>query len=210
MNNLLLLDVDGVVIRDKLLLEHVKYNAVQYVRAKLPEAKDPIKVNQLLYQRYGHTARGLKSAFEIDTSDFNEFVYDKSLLSHLGHVLMTSEFKEDAKIIRQLGKEWDIRLFSNAPLDWTLPIADCLGVAVSYDGTFLKPDPRAFSKFPRDIRKFYVDDAMPNLVTAGYMHNWVPIHFDPVVEKGIGFNPRFPTVSSIWELALFMNSVNCC
>lgn len=207
MNSLLLLDVDNVIVRDKLLLEHVKYNAVQYVRTKLPEAKDPTKVNRLLYQRYGHTARGLKNAFDIDTEDFNEFVYDKSLLSHLGHVLMTQQFKDDAETIRELSKTWDTRLFSNAPLEWTLPIADRLGVSVSYDSMFTKPDPRAFSKFPRDIRKYFVDDALPNLATAGYMHNWVPIHFDPNVDKGPGFDPRFPTVSSIWELALFMNSI---
>ena len=204
---MLLLDVDNVIIRDKLLLEHVKYNAVQYVRTKLPEAKDPSKVNRLLYKRYGHTARGLKSAFEIDTKDFNEFVYDKSLLSHLDHVLMSNQFKDDAEIIRELSTKWETRLFSNAPLDWTLPIADRLGVSVSHDGLFVKPDPRAFSKFPRDVRKYFVDDSMANLTTAGYMQGWVPIHFDEIVTKGPGFDPRFPTVSSIWELGLFMNSV---
>jgi FMN phosphatase YigB (HAD superfamily) len=207
MNNMLLLDVDGVIIRDKLLLEHVKYNAVQYVRTKLPDAKDPSKVNRLLYKRYGHTARGLKSAFEIDTKDFNEFVYDKSLLSHLDHVLMSNQFKDDAEIIRELSTKWETRLFSNAPLDWTLPIADRLGVSVSHDGLFVKPDPRAFSKFPREVRKYFVDDCMANLTTAGYMQGWVPIHFDENVTKGPGFDPRFPTVSSIWELQLFMNSV---
>ena len=87
--NMLLLDVDGVIIRNKLLLEHVKYNAVQYVRTKLPDAKDPTRVNQLLYKRYGHTGRGLKNAFGIDTKDFNKLVYDDSLLTHLGHVLMS-------------------------------------------------------------------------------------------------------------------------
>jgi FMN phosphatase YigB (HAD superfamily) len=160
-----------------------------------------------LYKRYGHTARGLKSAFEIDTKDFNEFVYDKSLLSHLDHVLMSNQFKDDAEIIRELSTKWETRLFSNAPLDWTLPIADRLGVSVSHDGLFVKPDPRAFSKFPRDVRKYFVDDSMANLTTAGYMQGWVPIHFDEIVTKGPGFDPRFPTVSSIWELGLFMNSV---
>ena len=207
MNNMLLLDVDGVIIRDKLLLEHVKYNAVQYVRTKLPDAKDPSKVNRLLYKRYGHTARGLKSAFEIDTKDFNEFVYDKSLLTHLDHVLMSNQFKDDADIIRELSTKWETRLFSNAPLDWTLPIADRLGVSVSHDGLFVKPDPRAFSKFPREVRKYFVDDSMANLTTAGYMQGWLPIHFEESVTKGPGFDPRFPTVSSIWELQLFMNSV---
>ena len=34
----LLLDIDGVVVRDKLLLSHVKENCVNYVASKLPEA----------------------------------------------------------------------------------------------------------------------------------------------------------------------------
>jgi|LakMenE01Jun11ns_1017448.scaffolds.fasta_scaffold9956061_2 FMN phosphatase YigB (HAD superfamily) len=206
MNSLLLLDVDGVIIKDKLLLEHVKYNAVQYVRTKLPDAKDPARVNQLLYNRYGHTARGLHNAFGIDTKDFNTFVYDESLLTHLGHVLMSDEFKSDAEIIRKLSHQWDTRLFSNAPLDWTLPIAERLGVSVSHDHLFVKPDPRVYSKFPRDVKKYYVDDSINNLWTAGYMYNWVPIHFDENTNKGPGFDVQFPTVSSVWELGLFMNS----
>ena len=45
----LVLDVDGVLVRDKLLLQHVKENCVSYVRAKLPDAKNPREVNRLLH-----------------------------------------------------------------------------------------------------------------------------------------------------------------
>jgi FMN phosphatase YigB (HAD superfamily) len=205
---MLILDVDGVVIRDKLLKEHVRYNAVQYIRKKLPEAKEPSKVNDVLYMRYGHTARGLTDAFGIDTRDFNEFVYDDSLMYHLDHVLMSDTFKDDSDIVRNLSKQWDTRLFSNAPLKWTLLVAERLGVSVSHDGMFLKPDPRAYTRFPRDNRKYFVDDSMTNLITAGYMYNWVPIHFDEnIVKGGVEFDSRFPTVNSMWELELFMNSV---
>jgi hypothetical protein len=38
------------------------------------------------------------------------------------------------------------------------------------------------------------------------MYNWVPIHFDENTNKGPGFDVQFPTVSSVWELGLFMNS----
>jgi hypothetical protein len=38
---LLLLDVDGVLIRDRPLLDHVRYNVNAYVAKKLPNVKNP-------------------------------------------------------------------------------------------------------------------------------------------------------------------------
>ena len=56
---LLLLDVDGVLVRDRPLLDHVRYNVNAYVAKKLPNVKNPGRVNQILYSQYGHTGRGL-------------------------------------------------------------------------------------------------------------------------------------------------------
>ena len=108
------LDIDGVIVRDKLLLEHVKENCVRYVSAKLPECKSPREVNALLYHKHGHTARGLQRAFQVDTSDFNSKVYDKPLLKHLSEVLSTPEFQKDAERVHKLTHDgWKISLFTN-------------------------------------------------------------------------------------------------
>ena len=101
----LVLDVDGVIIRDRLLLSHVKENCVNYVRHKMPECKDPVWANKTMYLTHGHTGRGLQETFRKDVSDFNSFVYDKSLLSHLSEVIYSPEFQEDAKEIH----DWTTR-----------------------------------------------------------------------------------------------------
>jgi hypothetical protein len=203
---LLLLDVDGVLLRDKPLLDHVRYNVNAYVAKKLPSVKNPGRVNQILYSRYGHTGRGLFDAFKVDTSDFTEKVYDRALMAHLWEVISGTDFQQEASEIHNLTKDWDVRLFSNAPLVWTLPVASAISdeLKVSRSNFYLKPDPRAYVKFPQNRKKVFVDDSIMNLRTANYMHKWTPVHFDPVVDK---IEPsKFTTVGTIWELGLFLRS----
>ena len=107
----LILDIDGVLVRDKALLNHVKHNCVQYVRHKMPEVKAPAQMNEILYSNYGHTAKGLRKAYKINTDDFNKFVYDKPLHDHLWSVLSGTEFQKDAEQIHSLIKDgWTVRL----------------------------------------------------------------------------------------------------
>lgn len=202
MKPLLLLDVDGVLIRDKPLLNHVKDNVSRYVRHKIPGVQNPEHVNRILYRRYGHTGRGLFYAFGIDTRDFTESVYDKNLTSHLWEVLSSTEFQLDAINIHEMCDDFDVRLFSNAPLAWTLPIASAISdrVSVSSQEFFLKPDPRAYVKFPPNRIKYYVDDSIMNLRTANYIHNWKCIHF------GQNGTTEFPSVQSIPALEFLLSS----
>jgi len=163
----LVLDIDGVLIRDPLLLEHVRYNVVQYVRAKLPHAKQPDRVNRLLYKHYGHTARGLEHAFRIDTRDFNEKVYTPRLNDHLWEVLSGDQFKADAETIHGISQNgWDVTLFSNAPLSWSMPVMRAIGhdVQVRNCGLHLKPHLSAYTTGFSDTKPhLFVDDTLENL-----------------------------------------------
>jgi hypothetical protein len=104
----LVLDIDGVLIRDRRLLAHVRHNCVRYVAKKLPECKDPAYTNRLLYATAGHTARGLQNNFGIDTSDFNREVYDRPVRDRLWEVLSGTQFQQEAKEIR-IDAEWVAR-----------------------------------------------------------------------------------------------------
>ena len=201
----LILDVDGVLVRDRLLLEHVKSNVVDYVRAKLPKAPQPGKVNQVLYMKYGHTAVGLNQTFGVDVSDFNEKVYDKRVIEHLWSVLSGNEFQQEASIINEIQKSgWDVTLFSNSPLIWTLPVQSAISadVQIALDGQFYKPDIRAYMKFDNRKTHLFVDDKKINLRAAKYLKNWVPVKY---TEKK---DMDFVSVSSIWELALLSDTIN--
>jgi FMN phosphatase YigB (HAD superfamily) len=203
----LVLDIDGVLIRDPLLLEHVRYNVVQYVRAKLPHAKQPDRVNRLLYTHYGHTARGLQQAFHVDTRDFNEKVYTPRLNDHLWEVLSGAQFQEEAEIIHEISRNgWEVTLFSNAPLQWSLPVMQAIGhnVQVRHDHLHLKPHISAYTTgFSNTKHHLYIDDSLDNLRAVVDLKNWSPVHFN---DEKINPKPEFPTVGSVWEIGLMCAS----
>lgn len=204
----LLLDIDGVLIRDKLLLEHVKDNCVSYVRAKLPECKNPIETNRVLYLTTGHTARGLRDKFSIDTSDFNYKVYDRRLMDHLHSVISGTEFQQEVKEIHEFTERgWNVTLFTNSPPEWALPVAEAIGpnVGVRCPAGALKPEADAYKWFPSHHANLFVDDSLKNLGTARWLANWHPVHF---MEGPKDTKAWCPTVGSIWELCLMVNSID--
>ena len=79
----ILLDVDGVLVRDDTILQRVRNNISRYVRMKVPRAKNPDRLRDHLYLRYGHTGRGLTQALGIPTPDFNPYIYDRETLDTL-------------------------------------------------------------------------------------------------------------------------------
>ena len=207
----LLLDIDGVLVRDKDLLNHVKDNCVTYVKHKVPSVKNAVETNKTLYLAYGHTARGLKEVYGADVSDFNEKVYDKKLIDHLCEVIYGTEFQQDGKIIHELSQRRDLKvtLFTNAPSIWATyvkrSISDSLFIRCPEDNVLLsplKPDPAAY-KFPEHHVQIYVDDSLKNLGTIRYTPNWIPMHFtEEPKDKTLWCNQ----VYSIEELLLFINS----
>jgi len=200
-------------VRDKLLMEHLKDNCVRYVATKLPQCKDPRETNRVLYLGHGHTARGLSKVFQVDTSDFNEKVYDKSLMNHLADVIYGSEFQQEAEELHRLSESgWKVTLFTNSPVEWAVPIAhaisdnvfiDCTGHDVSKSP--MKPDAARYTQFPTHMQHFYVDDSLKNLGTARWLPNWHSVYFNEGPNEERLWCPQ---VDSMWELLMYINSVD--
>jgi FMN phosphatase YigB (HAD superfamily) len=207
----LVLDIDGVLIRDRRLLDHVRHNCVRYVAKKLPECKDPAYTNKILFATAGHTARGLQNSFGIDTSDFNKEVYDVALRSRLWEVLSGTQFQAEAKQLHELTQNgWRVTLFTNAPIEWAGEVAHAISdeVYVVCPGSNvidspLKPEGRAYTDFAKHHAHIFVDDSLTNLTTARWLPNWQPVHFNPGLDAPVDW---CPTVGSIWEVCLFANS----
>jgi FMN phosphatase YigB (HAD superfamily) len=213
----LVLDIDGVIVRDRLLMAHVRDNCIRYVQSKIPGCKDPRNVNRILYLTHGHTARGLAHSFKIDTSDFNDQVYDGRLMDHLAEVIYGPDFQTEAKEIHEFTKKgWNVTLFSNAPDVWSRQVARAIGDDVylqcpGTDGPF-KPDAAAYENFSKIQTHVFVDDSLKNLGTARWLPNWHPIHFDDGAENDSilvpNYKPWCPTIGSIWELGLFLDTAD--
>lgn len=213
----LVLDIDGVLLRDKALLNHVRHNCERYVKAKLPECKEPGRVNRLLYSTCGHTARGLQNLFGVDTSDFNKAVYDVPLRTRLWEVLSSTEFQQEAaEIYKFTDKGWCVTLFTNSPIEWAGEVAHAIGpnVNVVCPGSNivdypLKPEATAYRNFAKHHTHIFVDDSLVNLNTARWLDNWHPVYFNDYKFEPGAFKPDWcPTIGSIWELELFLNSAD--
>lgn len=198
----LLLDIDGVLIRSKDIMRHMRSNCARYVHTKLPNCRNPAKTSDLLYLKYGHTARGLTKGFHVDTSDFNEKVFDRELISHLWEILGTRRHQLEAREIHELHRRgWNVTLFTNAPIRWATPVARSIGefVGIKCPGdnlneAFLKPEAGAYTEFSGNGRYVFVDDTAKNLKPVVYRPDWKPILFSNTP------SPEFQTIQSIWEL----------
>jgi hypothetical protein len=197
MNKTLLLDIDGVLVRDRVLLDHVKNNIVSYVHKKVPSHKNPYNLNNMLYKIYGHTAKGLKKVYKLDTSDFDTEVYDIHVLEHLYDFLETREFKNDSEIVRHvLDIGFDVEFLSNSPLVWSEPVKYAIDrFRIKNKGAYEKPDFDTYLKFDPSREYIFVDDSINNLLPTLSLDNWNQIHFSPTKKSHF-----IDTVSSMDEL----------
>jgi hypothetical protein len=204
MTRTILLDIDGVIVRDPLLLEHVRNNVVSYVKTKLPGCNNPHRVNNILYKMYGHSGLGLSKAFQIDTRDFNKSVYTPKLIDHLLDSFKSSEFIEDSHILREMAEKNKIVFFSNAPLEWSIPVRESIShkISISYDG-YMKPDLNAYVNFNHKNKYVFVDDKIDNLRPIQTFPHWKLVHFSEEEKSS-----EFLRIGTMWELSLFINSLN--
>ena len=196
MSGRLLLDIDGVLIRDHVLLDHVKHNIIKYVNKKLPGTPPSAKINNLLYRAYGHTAKGLQREFGVDTRDFDFYVYNPKVINHLYDFLDSSEeFREDVKSLRKCGRE--IELFSNAPLEWSEAVREAIGrdVVNVKPKVYSKPDIESYLAVDDGEPVTFVDDKLCNLMPALFFPNWTLVHFSEKPETE--FIKTIHSVSSI-------------
>lgn len=203
----LLLDIDGVILRDRELLQHVKDNCVKYIKYKVPECKEPEKRNDTLYLIYGHTARGLQVGYEVDVSDFNRQVYDKELMEHLGVVLAEPELREELRELNALSQEnWQMYLFTNSPWRWATRVAVAIGENVRIkcpgDPSFspLKPELGAYTVPPSSMN-LMIDDSLKNLGAARSFSNWKVALFNQGEPDPCLWCPQVASIHDICTLA---------
>lgn len=184
MKKTVLLDIDGVLIRDNILLNHVNNSVVRYVKTKIPKMHNSSKVNSVLYKTYGHTAIGLEKEYGVDTTDFNQKVYNIYVMDHLYNYLDTSKkFKTDATTIRHiLDIGYNVELFSNSPLEWSNAVRNFIDQRLK-TGVYEKPKIETYLKFDSQRDYIFVDDKLDNRRPVLFFDNWTPIHFSENVES---------------------------
>lgn len=204
----ILLGANGVTVRDRLLLAHVKNNMEEYVRLRVPEIKDPRAFTASLDRHWGHVKLGLCDMYPLeDFSDFDKKVYNRSLLDHLSTYVKSDEFYHDTrKPVQEFinDDEHIVTIFSNAPLAWTAPLAWAIDprcdVYIPSNAGFHLPDPRAYEAATSDLYgpHIIVDDKLINLLPTVHDRNFIAYHF---TDKFTGI---FPTIKSLDELGTLL------
>jgi hypothetical protein len=182
MNKTLLLGVNGVLVRDRVLLDHVKNNTIHYVSKKLPRETNPHKLTNEFTRVYGHVVVGLQKEYGMKTHDFVSRVYDANLLDHLSDFIDSHEFRHDADIIRRLiDIGWNVELLSNSPLVWTEPVRYAIDCDIR-NTIYEKPVIDMYHKFDPRKKYIYVDSKLCNLLPTAYFDNWSHVHFSEKAE----------------------------
>lgn len=176
----LLLDVDGVIIRDRPLLKHVGQNCTKFIQTTYHH---PLRthvadmMNHNLYKEHGHTLRGLNTTgFQYKDFDrnqlhtlFHEFVYNDFVLDHLDTYLESKEFVKSVEGFVGVGAvcasaNLPVCLFSNAPQSWCEPIAEAftkvsgmslhsvLSSTHPVMSPYLKPDMETYTNIAQHIK----------------------------------------------------------
>lgn len=205
-----LIDVDGVLFRNKKLLSYVSHKAVKYLQKKMPKLQDyndASYYNSLIYNSYGHTARGLSiiNNNPEEIIDYNDFVYNNNMINHL-QISLINEYRQTEKIINELkpfvnhciDNDISMYLFSNAPNKWCYPIYENLklkyvipeeNILTSDWKLFnnrVKPEPKLYTDISKyielkeksnNILFYFIDDSDKNLYPVRYNNKWKTILF---------------------------------
>ena len=201
--NALLLDVDGVVYRNRVILDKVSQNVVKYVSQELHTDLDTAKkINNMLYGTFGHTYTGMRATYGMNKSmaHFTRHVYTDELLHAVSSNANDHIMINDSIAVRSLAEECkrkdiELFLFSNAPFTWCSRILSVMQLdryvstenIISSDHDLLcsrvKPDPHAYDnvykyimhKYHDDVVCMMVDDSFINLAPLLGVPHWRPV-----------------------------------
>lgn len=203
----LLLDVDGVVLHQPRVMYRLGHRVVQFVQKNIPGRKDILQsseVNTMLYSNFGHTHRGMREIYGKEApslAKFNQFVYDKDLLSYLAIHEKDEFVKNRAEQVRglvetALSRNIPCYLFSNAPDVWCNMVLEMLSMTTLFPSQqrltsshpvfqdkLLKPDPALYQNVATFIEQthhdtmelVFVDDSLMNLAPIIHSSGWTPV-----------------------------------
>lgn len=193
MNRKLLLDFDGVVLRNKYLKQYQLDRSAKFIKEKTCMPIEICKnINKENYPKYGHTVTMLNKMFQLPVTleEYNEFVFDKKQLQPLTKFIdkntfeYTNSFNKLFDYCNKNNTEWYI--FTNAHITWVEVFADTCNLDICNkkiiyptDLKLLKPKLDSYkaieNKFSHDSHFIFIDDHFDNL--PYYRKRWSALHY---------------------------------
>jgi FMN phosphatase YigB (HAD superfamily) len=205
MKKTLLLDFDGVLLRDPLATKLVSNRATRYVQ-KFTKAniRDAAIINKYLYKSFGHTVTGLnKIGYPATMEDYNKTVYH-----HIDYTLVASRMDTGAiyELLDQCHRYGiKVMLFTNSPPCWHENIMARIPLPYEIEKVnmlgLLKPDPKLYidiEKKHRDQKLYFVDDSFTNFASYTlFKPNWINIMYD---EKNMKIRDNLVVINKIPDI----------
>jgi FMN phosphatase YigB (HAD superfamily) len=188
------LDFDGVILRNTDVHNLVRDRVVDYVHAhfgvRMMSRKMASTVNQHLYKSFGHTQLGLEALYANGATifDFNKEVYNMQLFKEMDTIHPREcEWAFD-HAMRLIGEhEMPTYLFTSAPADWCAYWLERWNVDAiprsqwfTSSTTPLKPTPEAYEAVDSTIRASHgqdctvwmMDDTLSLILPVVHRPNW--------------------------------------
>lgn len=207
MGKVVLLDVDGVILRHPPTLAKVGKRIDALVAKTVGVSEDHgAKINQRLYKTFGHTYLGLRRMYPrgMTLSDFNRFVYSEDVVQSIERCTYNVDVLESIVALQKFLTTCQVAgipiyMFSNAPLVWCNEIKSCfhLGKWIPDDHVLscehevfqgcLKPQRRVYETLQQylafqykndELMMTFVDDTFANLVPIIDKPHWKPVLFE--------------------------------
>ena len=187
----LLLDFDGVMLKDKSLMNYQLRRSAKFVQkhSYLPLSVCE-KINAQYYPHFGHTVMMINKLFNKNTTleEYNDFVFASDRLQRLNKLYTKeaqahlSDFEKIFEYANTNNMSWFI--FTNAHRDWVKNFTSFDDDKLIWPCTLdvLKPKLAAYdrveSMFSANEKFIFVDDSRGNLLIPEHRPNkWKPIHF---------------------------------
>lgn len=191
----LLLDFDGVVLKNQRLKQYQLDRSASFVRKttniKLASCKD---LNAKYYPRYGHTVTMLRKMFnkKVTLEEYNEYLYSPTKLRWLKRFIDKDTFEHGHgfnDVFRFCNDNHiGCYIFTNVHIDWVVYFSELMGLSIEQKNVIwpshlelLKPRPAIYDTiqevFEPSSRFYFVDDSETNLVIPRQM-GWKTLAFN--------------------------------
>lgn len=203
----LLLDYDGVVLKNKCLTNYQYRRSARFVQKHTQLSMTMCeKLNREYYPKYGHTVKMLNEMFSKNVSleEYDDFLFRKEQLVRLATVIdeatrhHAKSYEKLFTICRQMDMNWHI--FTNAHINWITYFSQLLEIdEIKEDKVIwpeskmhlLKPNSEAYKRVENTVNSPYpyifADDSKVNIEAICEREGWDGIHIrtDSPIEEVI-------------------------
>ena len=185
MSQIILLDVDGVLIRNPAIQKYVTHRSVEFVRKYHPnQSYDTVKnLNTICYTKLGHSSFLVRNSKQT-VVDYNEYVFDEDTLRFVRNNVTERDVERLHNVMRLVDyRRIDTGLCTNSPqvyceelfssLEYDIRQFDHL---ITSDSGFIKPMSAFFDAADVQTNEYstihFIDDSVLNTKAVRRRPRW--------------------------------------